>query len=335
MGMPAAVQRNQQLDDRRRNGYLVLCLCAAAVHLALALTVPLQRDPRPVLGVVLSLFLVAAILSRRVSVAQIDRLMLWTADFGAFIITAFTALPAGQLGARESLIFVIFFVVWFGILPLRAAVIRTALMYAVVLGIGFTRPAPDTVTMTYIGFLALLTGLMTFTGRQIREEVSETSHFENLAMTDMVTNLENRRAMYKRLQEVYAAHTQAEFSVLLMDIDYFKQVNDRFGHDIGDEVLREVGQVLSGCLEPEDAVSRWGGEEFLMLVRKTTPADLRQLCERLNNCLQNSASGLPKVSLSIGVALGHEAADVNALLRMADQRMYKAKMLGRKRAYFG
>jgi diguanylate cyclase (GGDEF)-like protein len=118
----------------------------------------------------------------------------------------------------------------------------------------------------------------------------------------------------------------------MLDIDYFKRINDEFGHQTGDRVLREVAGLLQSCLRGTDAVGRWGGEEFLVLCPETNGLQAESFAERI--CEQVRAfpfsSGQPQ-SVSAGVAELSPADTADSLLRRADAALYRAKRGGRDR----
>jgi two-component system cell cycle response regulator len=123
-------------------------------------------------------------------------------------------------------------------------------------------------------------------------------------------------------------------SVMMIDLDRFKAVNDQHGHDVGDAVLRELARVLRGSLRSIDALCRLGGEEFLVICPGTALADAARVAERLCCVARDHVMELPgfqrAVTISVGVACLAESADsVDALLKQADERVYLAKQAGR------
>jgi diguanylate cyclase (GGDEF)-like protein len=159
------------------------------------------------------------------------------------------------------------------------------------------------------------------------------------ARTDPLTGLDNRRAMQERgpLELKRASRARAPVSLVLSDIDHFKAINDRHGHEAGDAVLRAVAATLRTELRETDVLSRWGGEEFLAIL-VDTDADLAvDVAERLRASVEATAlAGIPhRATISIGVATRHDIGDVasawEALLHEADARLYQAKSAGRNR----
>jgi two-component system cell cycle response regulator len=155
---------------------------------------------------------------------------------------------------------------------------------------------------------------------------------------DLLTGQHNRRYAMERMQrEVDAAKRNGTpLSVMMVDIDRFKAVNDLHGHDVGDAVLREVALALRASLRSIDALCRLGGEEFLVICPGTVLTDASRVAERLCSVARENTIDLPgfqrPVTISIGVAcLADSTGSVDALLKQADERVYLAKQSGRDR----
>jgi diguanylate cyclase (GGDEF)-like protein len=158
---------------------------------------------------------------------------------------------------------------------------------------------------------------------------------DQAAHHDALTGLSNRRDMVERLnREVHAAARHGyTFSVILCDIDRFKQVNDTFGHKAGDTVLKEVSRAVVDTIRSEDVCGRWGGEEFLTLLPHTEESDALEVAEKIRVAierLQTVFDGAAiRCTVSAGVAGYHLGDDIDTVIRAADVRMYEAKQLGR------
>jgi diguanylate cyclase (GGDEF)-like protein len=164
----------------------------------------------------------------------------------------------------------------------------------------------------------------------------EHTHARRLADTDPLTGVFNRRAWARRLAELQErVRLRGEsLSLLFLDLDRFKEINDRFGHDAGDRALQTVAAVLREELRDVDEIGRYGGEEFVVALPGVDARRAVQIAERIRGRLQQLASaaaegGLPTVS--IGAASAHGEQDVDTLIRRADQAMYVAKKSGRNR----
>ncbi|HEX4549811.1 sensor domain-containing diguanylate cyclase [Pseudomonas sp.] len=149
------------------------------------------------------------------------------------------------------------------------------------------------------------------------------------ADTDLLTGLANRRAMNAALERLDAA--QQPYSALALDIDYFKRVNDTFGHDVGDVALQHVAQIIRDCARTGDLACRAGGEEFCLLLPDTDPETAHRVAERIRSTLSNtSIAPVGTLTLSIGVACRDvDTPSAEAILKRADERLYLAKRNGR------
>lgn len=154
------------------------------------------------------------------------------------------------------------------------------------------------------------------------------------AGTDDLTGLGNRRALDAFLPPIFAqavSEGQA-LACLMFDLDEFKVINDRLGHDVGDQALRVVGRVLRQQSRGMDFVARVGGEEFLMLCPQTTEEAALGVAERIRLAIAAPHPDLPPLSVSVGVAVGGAGfSDAGAMIRAADQALLQAKRLGRNR----
>ncbi|MCX8049753.1 MAG: diguanylate cyclase [Methylohalobius sp.] len=160
---------------------------------------------------------------------------------------------------------------------------------------------------------------------------------EQLANTDLLTGLPNRRYAQRRLaQELAQGHRYGRpVSVMVLDLDYFKSINDSLGHAAGDEVLKHAASVMQNALRASDVLCRWGGEEFLAIVPNADLASAAKLAERLRAALSSQQpKGLAlkrPVTVSIGVGSCPPARDLDSLLHAADHALYRAKERGRNR----
>ena len=155
-----------------------------------------------------------------------------------------------------------------------------------------------------------------------------------MATKDALTGTGNRRALDHRLAEIVAAFERRPepSSILLLDLDHFKAVNDRFGHATGDEVLRRVADIVRLRIRVTDSMYRIGGEEFVVLLEGETLSRAARLAEQLRTLVQaNELAGDAAVTVSIGVAELEIDESAPDWLNRADEAMYRAKRLGRNR----
>lgn len=183
--------------------------------------------------------------------------------------------------------------------------------------------------------LALIISMFDFRTSVLASALSDASQeLQFLALHDGLTKLPNRTLLDDRLdQEIEHARRSAEpFSILFIDLDGFKNINDAFGHQTGDLLLIEVAQRIRSIVRSRDTVARIGGDEFVLLANAPEPSDAANLANKLIAAIQTPMviSGQDcQVSASIGIALYSEGTGREALLKQADAAMYHAKALGR------
>lgn len=158
---------------------------------------------------------------------------------------------------------------------------------------------------------------------------------DHMATRDPMTGLHNRRFGDQVISGVHenALSTRADYSVLMVDIDHFKKVNDTYGHDIGDEAIKIVAGLLGKTVRGGDVACRWGGEEFVCILRGADAATAFTVAERIRVAVELAEVPVAgKVTVSIGVATWCESAqNVAHIIKAADQGLYKAKQNGRNR----
>ncbi len=162
----------------------------------------------------------------------------------------------------------------------------------------------------------------------------QNARLAELASTDELTGVKNRRRFREDLDLLFsqADRLKAPLSLILLDIDHFKQYNDAFGHPAGDEVLREVGRVLRTTLRGHDVVARYGGEEFVVLLPTTGADEAVEVAERLRRTIAEYAWPHRPVTASFGVATSEpDTPDAATLVDRADRALYFAKGAGRDR----
>ena len=154
---------------------------------------------------------------------------------------------------------------------------------------------------------------------------------QNMVVLDQLTEVGNRN----RLKEICDPSTSElcfpsgmDISVLLMDIDFFKRVNDELGHEAGDKVLVYLAQQLKSLVRSTDYVIRWGGEEFLILMPGCELKQAVSIAEKIRENVENSDNGVCKITISVGVA-AYKGGDYHEVIKNADEAMYQAKRNGR------
>lgn len=167
----------------------------------------------------------------------------------------------------------------------------------------------------------------------VRRDITAQKELERVSVTDRLTGLANRQKLDEVLEQerVRYQRYQHPYSVIILDIDRFKEINDQFGHQTGDVALRAVSQVLANAVRSSDTVGRWGGEEFLVVCPQTDLNGALTLAETLRTVVEGAESGVPRrITASFGVAQATRA-DTTELVNRADRALYRSKEEGRNR----
>jgi diguanylate cyclase len=176
--------------------------------------------------------------------------------------------------------------------------------------------------------------------QQLQDQAVQLERHFTAAMTDPLTRLANRRAFDEELARRLAdrQHKNISFCLLMVDVDYFKSLNDHFGHPMGDEVLRRMGQVLTGALGNLDTVARIGGEEFAVVLPRTHLVEASEIADRLRRAVAETMFTPELAHLKITISLGvSEAAandDAATLMKRADEALYASKRGGRNCGHY-
>ncbi|MHA1560389.1 MAG: GGDEF domain-containing protein [Alphaproteobacteria bacterium] len=174
-------------------------------------------------------------------------------------------------------------------------------------------------------------------------DIRKLAVLEMESVTDPLTGLFNRRHLDRRLRDAVlsAQGGDAELSIIIIDLDFFKLVNDRFGHQVGDMVLVRTAELLRKGIRESDLVARFGGEEFVVLAPGAGPAEAELMAERIRASVAEENFALPtsigsrapmEITVSVGVAcMCRELNSADQIISAADRNLYQAKRLGRNR----
>lgn len=166
------------------------------------------------------------------------------------------------------------------------------------------------------------------------EVQKRTQELEHIAITDGLTQLYNRAKTeieLQKLEDIYKRYGRV-FSVIMLDIDYFKSVNDTFGHQVGDSVLKQFAKILKENIRNTDFIGRWGGEEFLLVCPETSEENATKFALNLRKNIENAYfEKVGQITMSVGVAQIKDEIDLNTLINNADNAMYFAKENGRNK----
>ena len=185
----------------------------------------------------------------------------------------------------------------------------------------------------------IVAAIEVFTDERYKQETySENRKLKEMLVTDPLTQISNRRYLDFHLASCISEAKEFEttFGLLFIDLDYFKDVNDNYGHDIGDKILKLTSRTIAANIRGDDKLGRWGGEEFLAVIKVDELAGLEKIANKLRLLVSKSAYKLDtgeelKVTVSIGGALFEKGESITDLIKRADSYMYKSKENGRNR----
>ncbi len=166
-----------------------------------------------------------------------------------------------------------------------------------------------------------------------RELHQESQQYRELSEHDQLTGLLNRHGVTRAIERLFG-DPQKAVSLLVIDIDHFKPVNDTYGHDVGDRILRQMGEVLSESVRQSDRLARWGGEEFVLLLPEADGTVAQTVAEKLRQRVARTYfEALPEQSITVSIGVGSRLSgeDYYSLFRRVDMALYRAKDAGRNR----
>lgn len=188
-----------------------------------------------------------------------------------------------------------------------------------------------------VGIILQATLLALGLSLKVRQQQREKMLAENLAEHDPLTTLLNRRGFNQQAAALWSTslRNQRPLSLVMLDLDHFKALNDQFGHDFGDQALQRVAQLLQATCRAGDLSTRWGGEEFILLLPETTLAEAMALAERLRLAIQamslHAGEQRVDISCSFGVSERGQHSNLEQLINAVDKQLYAAKQSGRNR----
>ncbi len=174
----------------------------------------------------------------------------------------------------------------------------------------------------------------------VAERTKELNHknelLSNLAIRDSMTNMLNHNASIEELNAMKSTAIRHGYNlaVIMIDLDLFKPINDRYGHPAGDQVIIQVSEIIHKNIRPSDIAGRYGGEEFIIVLHDADETNAAELAERIRTCiesLQVSAIENQPVSASFGVSALDSSNPYSDIIKQADEALYKAKNSGRNR----
>lgn len=185
---------------------------------------------------------------------------------------------------------------------------------------------------------------------EIRKLEGEIRRLKKLVYYDELTDILNRRGFKEEAEKIFGdiypdgrkgsekrVAPKLPFSVIFIDLDNFKKVNDKYGHDAGDMVLKNTAKTLKHHLRKNDIYARWGGEEFVVALPKITEPIAEKIAEKLRQKIETREVNIGKnrkirITISIGIVMHHNENTLSGMIENADMAMYKAKKKGKNRA---
>ena len=192
----------------------------------------------------------------------------------------------------------------------------------------------------YDGKGEIVAAIEVFTDTRYKQDtIIENRRLKEMLVIDPLTLLHNRRYLDFHLGNLVNEHKQfnTSFGILFFDIDHFKHINDTYGHNTGDEVLKIIAQTLKSNIRSEDVVGRWGGEEFIAVIKGVNDIELKSIAEKLRRLCElstykRSDDLIIKVTVSIGGTLYTSGEKIEECIERADSYMYESKINGRNQS---
>lgn len=184
------------------------------------------------------------------------------------------------------------------------------------------------------GFIALFSSIFFY-----RFLSSNVAVLEEEGAKDALTGFYNKRSLQKYLDSSAIKNiSEQDICISIMDIDDFKSINDRYGHVFGDEVIRNVANIISASIRPEDVAYRFGGEEFLIIFKKANLEESYKICERIRKCIAASHYEIQgdnvSLTITVGLALVNSQRNFSLAINLADKNLYLGKNSGKNKTVF-
>ncbi|MCR5503186.1 MAG: diguanylate cyclase [Lachnospiraceae bacterium] len=206
-------------------------------------------------------------------------------------------------------------------------------------------PETNNKLMQIVNISAVFASIICFSysfSRTEKDEEGKLVQYNNLlqkeAHTDQLTGLYNRRKAKEYMEELINASNGESISVAIGDIDFFKKVNDNYGHDAGDEVLKEIARIMTDTLRSSSFIARWGGEEFLIIFPNCNGDQAKIALERLRRIIENTVMKVKddeiRITITFGLAEYDFSNDMEAIIKEADEHLYFGKENGRNQVVF-
>lgn len=229
-----------------------------------------------------------------------------------------------------------YFIYIFIVLDRKRALSFALFIFSITIVIGiphFYSVKVNDILIQYYAITLIYIIVLFYFQRMIHDYI-ESDVLKKAAYYDFLTNIGNRRLIDKWLDErvKLSQHSNVGFSIIYFDIDNFKSINDKYGHDVGDYVLKEVTSLVKSCLLPTDLFGRWGGEEFIIISKNKTIREATHLAEKLRKRIEtHSFRYVDHITSSFGVSSFQPNDIPKTIVKRADQALYMAKKNGRNK----
>lgn len=204
------------------------------------------------------------------------------------------------------------------------------------LSLDYQPPENKALFWSLFGGVILLMMILVYRYRQVHHHNRNLRHLNNqleqISQYDQLTGSANRYALHQRfnIEIELVSRTEQTFSLIMLDLDYFKEINDKYGHDVGDNIIKEFASLLQSMVRENDLVGRWGGEEFLILCSQTSRNGAFQLAEQLRLQVQAMDFSVDRqITASFGLTEYRQGETISDTIKRADDALYKAKNNGR------
>ena len=328
---------HREREQHLRHLYVGMALLAALVQACIVPYAQVSDLPglslQAQLGTGSNLLLVVLALWPRVSMHAFQLILIVSAQLW-LLSSALLFLLGETLSATLLVGYLTVTLFSFAWLQARPAATLALLGYLLLWGPVSGERTVDPPGLLMTGFAAILIWFLSAHGQSLYRAHLRSDALATLAFTDPLTGLLNRRSGHEKLAELFgrAGAQPDRLAAVLVDIDHFKRVNDSLGHHRGDEVLIALAELMEDNVTPQDAVIRWGGEEFLLILTGRDPQGARAAVRQIVEAVRAyRMPGFPPVTVSAGLALASEVRSVPDLLALADERLYAAKEAGRDR----
>ncbi|MRH41803.1 diguanylate cyclase [Aquibacillus halophilus] len=301
---------------------------------------PINKVMLPLLTIFFSLSLILIYYKKWMKFIEIANLAMVSVFHlvKSFEIVALEMAVSGEFSTGRSTYWTpLLFVFIFILLNIKKGIIYALILWGITVSLGllyWNDISPQAIDMLIQYYLSTLVYIIfLFLARHIISAYTKSEVLEKMAFQDALTGIANRRKVYQWLENKLEA--KEIFSVVFFDLDHFKQINDRFGHVVGDRVLTEVAALIKSNLAKDDYFGRWGGEEFIIISHTRDKQKAIKFAEKIRNKIENYQFAIVgNITSSFGVDVSRGDDTTEILIKRVDEALYLAKNEGRNRVRY-